>query len=119
MRVATGAVAGPNANPIPPACEPRLLDDPSSSRLVCAPNENRARAAFRAQVRNECGARCEPQDCASDPGCRPKKHTPTSVGEIVCTETGNPAGCPPHAGYVRQAKEFSCVAEVVCNCECG
>lgn len=105
----------------PGTCDATLLDDPETVRLICAKNNRGAEAAFEAVVKAECATRCgEGGGCVAptDVCGVAKGRSGVSVGAVTCTETGDAAGCPD-GSYVRGAKEFSCVAVVTCNCECG
>lgn len=102
----------------PGTCDPTLLDDPSHTRLVCAKSATAAETAFKSAVKAPCAAKCaESTSCASGTACNTNKRTPTTVGAVICVETGNLLGCPL-GPYARGSKEFTCVGVVTCNCLC-
>lgn len=101
----------------PDTCDPVLLGDPHV-RLVCAKNNSGAVNSFKAAVKAVCSDKCgESTTCGTSTACRTNKRDPATVSGIICTETGNLAGCPV-GPYARGSKEFSCLGVVICNCEC-
>lgn len=103
----------------PQTCE--TTPDVTSTGLVCNTTSSKAAAAFKATLKSFCTSKCaEAAGCApATPSCVANKRTPyTLIGSVTCTETGNSFGCPANAGYVRNAKEFTCTAVVQCRCEC-